>query len=296
MLIQKNEMIADLQIAIQNKKGFAMGKLGFSEQFCLSYLPLIRSHANERKIRAYETGFRYICEKQFGVFPTDADFLKIFANWFVKGTRQLDILGLFGAQREKYLIKEHLVKAKLIDYRLTEPDQSIPENPANCYLPLFKNKKILLIASFADLLKSRATKETFEAVWENIGKKWFEPQKVSSLEFPYAYITEAKTYAQFKTVLDLYEYICEKINTQDFDIALVAAGSLGIPIAAYIKSLGKVGISLGGHLQVIFGISGKRWENDPHYQQNFLNENWIKMPLIYHPENKDSLTDSGAYW
>lgn len=296
MLIDKVELINDLARAIKDNRGFAIGKLGFSEQCVAGYPLFLRSNPSTTQLMAYESVLRYHCERQIGIFPTDKNFLLKFSMEFQKHIHQLDIIGLFGAPQERKLIEELNIHSKLINYRYTEPDQSIPEDPTLCYLPLFKNKKILLVAPFAEFLKRRADAEVFENVWSKIKKKWFLPAEVSAIEFPYSYITETHTHQLFENSIQLYNSICDKINEQDFDIALIAAGALGIPIAAHIKSMGRVAISLGGHLQVIFGVAGQRWKRDEYYQQNFINDFWVDMPLTYHPKNKEFVSDAGAYW
>ena len=82
---------------------------------------------------------------------------------------------------------------------------------------------------------------------------------------------------------------------RDFDIALIGAGGLAIPIASRIKSMGKIGIDLGGHLQALFGVLGKRYRR---WQWEAWNSNeWcIDMPAKYRPKEADEVCDSGAYW
>lgn len=296
MLASKSDLVKDLATAVKEKKGFALGKIGFSEQHLLGYLSMIKSSPASVRLRAYETVLRYHCEKQFGLFPVEPSFLIDFAERFSSFLQQLDYLGLFGAAQEHKLINDLRISAKLLNYRDTEPDRSIPCDPELCYLHLFKGKKVLLVAPFAALLKERANKDVFENVWSKIEKKWFFPESISAIEFPYSYVTEVETHQKFGTSLNLYDHICEQIKNESFDIALIAAGGLGIPLAAFVKSIGRVGISLGGHLQVIFGVAGRRWKNDPYYLEHYINDFWIDMPPAYHPQNKELLTDSGAYW
>jgi hypothetical protein len=66
--------------------------------------------------------------------------------------------------------------------------------------------------------------------------------------FPYGFAKE--THEKYPTVLDLFHSIIETIQQKDFDVALIAAAGLSIPIASTIKNMGKVAISLGGHLQI----------------------------------------------
>ena len=294
--IERVELIQKIKESVTQNNGFAMGKLGFAEQFLLGYLPFKATNPGYIQLKAYEAMLRYHCEFMFGIFPTDTSFLHEFAQFYTKHIQQIDILGLFLADQEEKIIKENELKALFIPYQFTEPDRSIPSSESNCYLRFFEGKKILFISPFADLLKSRANKDTFEAVWLSIGKKWFWPSEVNAYEIPYSYVTSVNTYKKYTNSMTLFDSICTNIKEVDFDVAFIGAGALGLPIAAHLKNQGKIGISLGGHLQVLFGIGGGRWSKDEFWTTNYINHHWIEMPKKYHPENKSILTDNGAYW
>jgi len=143
-------------------------------------------------------------------------------------------------------------------------------------------------------LKGEATREIFEGVWSKAGKKkWFYPKTVEALEFPYGFAAE--THKSYSTAIDLFKYITIEIEKRDFDIALIGAGGLAIPIASHVKNMGKIGIDLGGHLQVLFGVLGKRYRN---WKWDAWNSNeWcIDMPAKYRPKEADDVCDKGAYW
>jgi hypothetical protein len=294
--IERIDLIQKVKESVEQNKGFAMGKLGFSEQFLLGYLPFKATNSSNVQLKAYEAMLRFHSEIQFGVFPTHATFLLEFAQFYTKHIQQIDILGLFQADQEEKIIKENELNALFIPYQLTEPDRSIPLSESNCYLRFFEGKKILFISPFADLLKSRANKDTFESVWSNIHKSWFGPSEISSYEIPYSYVNSIQTHNKYTNSIKLFDSICANLETMNFDIAFIGAGALGLPIASYLKSKGKIAISLGGHLQVLFGIGGGRWSKDEFWTTNYINEHWIEMPKKYHPENKSILTDNGAYW
>jgi hypothetical protein len=77
---------------------------------------------------------------------------------------------------------------------------------------------------------------------------------------------------------------------------LIAAGGLGIPLASQVKRMGRTAISLGGHLQVLFGVMGRRWRDRKNWNQNYFNDAWIPMPGHYRPVAAELLSDGGAYW
>lgn len=286
----------DLGDALAAGRGFAAGKLGFSEQCLLGYAPLLERERDPRRIVAYEAALRFHCERQTGVFPTDADFLRRFAIAHAEHVRSLDVIGLFGGPQESMLRAWHRLPGRGIPYRLTEPDSSTPDRPERCYLPLLAGKRLLIVAPFARLVAARCNAATFEAIWQKTGKRWFAPAGVAAVELPYGYVTETATHERFGDVLRLFEHVCAEVASHEFDVALIAAGALGIPVAAFAKGLGRIGLSLGGHLQVIFGIRGRRWHNDPFYRDQVMNEAWIDMPAEYRPHGAATLTDGGAYW
>lgn len=57
---------------------------------------------------------------------------------------------------------------------------------------------------------------------------------------------------------DALEHMKIQIRECDFDIALLGCGAYGLPLAAYIKQLGKQAIYVGGSLQLMFGIRQRK--------------------------------------
>jgi thioredoxin reductase len=96
-----------------------------------------------------------------------------------------------------------------------------------------------------------------------------------------------------------------EIDQLDYDIALIGAGAYGFHLAAHAKRSGKKAVHMGGALQLLFGIRGKRWE-DPNYGNkywnvpknayvNLMNENWIRPGEINKP-SKVNLVEDACYW
>lgn len=80
----------------------------------------------------------------------------------------------------------------------------------------------------------------------------------------------------------------------DFDVCLIAAGAWSLPLAAHAKSLGKIGIHLGGALQLLFGITGNRWEKYGALE-GIKNEHWCFPHEADTPDSFDG-TEDAAYW
>jgi hypothetical protein len=293
LCVSKQEFIRDVKTAIDRKVGYAAGKIGGSQKHWMYYEILLASRPSEERLESYHQQLCFHGLKQCGVFPADPEFYLRYNRFYMEHVRALDCLGIFFEPRELELIKHYDLASRLVDYIDLEPDRSSPANDVNCYLPYFRNKRVLLICPFAGLLKERATKEVFEGVWSKTGKRWFYPASVEALEFPYGFSPE--TQKEFPTAIELFYSIRAGINSMDFDVALIGASGLAIPVASHVKSMGKIAIDLGGHLQVLFGVIGKRWRSREGWKRDYFNDWWIDMPAVYRPRQTD-VCDQGAYW
>ena len=298
-LVKKPELIVAIEQALKDKLGLSVGKLGYSEQLVLLFYDAIQREKTSlqgKAIRPLYLALKYHCERQTGIFPTDIVFLRLYAKFYKEQVCSADFLGLFGSPNESKLLEHLPFRTKFLEYVDTEPDRSIPYDSVQCYLPLFSGKKILLIAPYASFAKKRASKEIYEAVWKKINGKWFEPLCIEAIDIPYSFADQASTFKKFTNSLALYDDIVNKIDEIDYDVALIAAGSLAIPLTVHIKNAQKIGISLGGHLQVLFGILGERWLRDKTWSEHYINEAWVRLPKSFIPKNAQALADSKSYW
>jgi hypothetical protein len=301
MVISRKEFIEDIKQSIEGNIGYATGKIGLSQKYWMYYeIFLKKSRNNKEPLTSFEEKLKFHGLKQAGIFPEDPRFyLEFNKNFYMDHIMNLDSLGIFiqddmwNIEYEYEIIKFYKIRnsVKLIYYVNQEPDRSIPNNDDECYLKYMKGKKILIICPFGELLKKRAKREIFEGVWSSSGKKWFYPESVDAIEFPYGFSNQ--TQKKYKTAIDLFNSITEQIDKKNFDIALIAASGLAIPLASYVKTMGKVGIDLGGHLQIIFGVLGQRWKNNENFQ-GYFNDCWVEMPDQYKP-NKSEVGDYD-YW
>lgn len=296
MYISREVFVRGVRDSVENSRPYATGKLGVSEKQWL-YYPLFLSDApTPLQKAAFLANLRFHALRQSGIFPAESSFLLEFHEFYLGWLKSLDCVGAFGHPIEASLFPRLGLTQPLVKFRDQEPDRSIPANDENCFLPALRDKKVLLINCFAELLRQRASKDTFEAVWEKTGKQWFYPKSVQSLTVPYGF--DLRTWQQFDTSIALFDSLSESLERLDFDVALIGAGGLGIPLAAKVKSMGKVGISMGGVLQVVFGVAGKRWLGRKNWSEKYITAAWTEVPDQFQPDetNEDKLPDSGAYW
>ena len=101
----------------------------------------------------------------------------------------------------------------------------------------------------------------------------------------------------FNTWFEALDWMCERVREIEFDVAIIGAGSYGLPLAAFVKRLGRKAVHLGGATQLLFGIRGKRWDNQVWYPelQKLYNEHWIR-PLPEETPAAYRIVEGGCYW
>jgi hypothetical protein len=81
-----------------------------------------------------------------------------------------------------------------------------------------------------------------------------------------------------------------KVSEYQFDVALIACGGYGMPLAGHIKKHGGKAVVVGGALQLFFGIKGKRWDKGSLY-----NEHWVRPAEHERPRGYKKI-EGGCYW
>ena len=191
------------------------------------------------------------------------------------------------------VLQHYGLLSQLAYYQDFVPDRSVPNDDSRCYLSHLAGRRVLLVCPFAELLQARANQATFEAVWVKTGKPWFRPAAVEALELPYGF--EPATQQKYGTAINLFDDIAGQMSRLSFDVALIAAAGLAIPLAAAARQLGKVAIDMGGDLQLLFGVIGTRWRKRPEWHEKYFNEAWIDIPDKYQPTIAE-VGDGRSYW
>lgn len=291
---KKSDFIESLSLALTEGTGFAAAKLGISEAIYLSNSRISPQLENTEQKIAFDLVTKVHAGRQSGIFPATTEFIHSFAQFSLESLQYIDYLAVSGVSFEQLLLCEQQSETRFVAIHDLEPDRSIPYQAINCWLPSLRGKPVLIISSIATLLVERAEQELFENVWRKPGIPWFGPLSFEALDFPQIY--DQETQVLYPTLMDLLNTILDQIDSIEFDVALIAGASLGIPIAAHVKKTGRVAISLGGHLQVLFGVQGKRWLDNDQWQKSYVTAGWIPTPEWAKPTTTIGLADDGAYW
>ena len=214
-----------------------------------------------------------------GFFPLTYRATNRFAALMEEAMEEVDVLGSWVPG--EIVFAPRLSQAIPVELGFLEPFFG-----ASPWTLALENKKVLVVHPFSDSISSQYPhrQDIFSA-----------PMLPSFDLLTYRAIqTGGGQTLGYRTWFDALDKMVEDISQIDFDVALVGCGAYGFPLSAAIKRLGKKAIHLGGSLQLLFGIRGKRWDALPEYT-GLLNDHWIR-PLAEDTHPGHGKMEGGAYW
>lgn len=155
-----------------------------------------------------------------------------------------------------------------------------------CWLSALKGKKVLIISSACDTIAHQYKKK--ECLFN-------DPDILPNMNIIYyqAIETQMGDKKGFENWFHAYRKMVNDISDIDFDIALIAAGAYGYPLAAQIKAWGKQAIELCSGIYPIFGIKVKT-QLIIRAVSSMYNKHWI-FPIEAPPSNYMRI-EKGSYW
>lgn len=288
---------------LASDKPCMISRYGTTELIAVNnYLCIISEKSYLKKIWEYITDythtpwwftdhFRYM-HIYSGIFPPTEEIAERFAMRYLEDTKEIDLLGSF-----QYFEKFMPLKDATQFVHLETLYPFFVENP---WSRVLKNKKILVIHPFEETIKHQYEKRELLFRDKNILPE-FELITIRAIQ------SAAGIDVKYKTWFEALKYMEDQINKIDFDICLLGCGAYGLPLAAHVKRIGKKAVHIGGGLQLLFGIKGKRWD-DPSYGNNYnlpalmkepycnlYNSFWQKALLGDTPREANKV-DGACYW
>ncbi len=85
------------------------------------------------------------------------------------------------------------------------------------------------------------------------------------------------------------------MDKTELEVWFDGAGAWGLAQAVQVRRLGKIRVNGGGDTQLLFGIKGKRWDDNPDISDKLYNEHWVRPSRNETPTNRKFIED-GCYW
>lgn len=241
---------------------------------CVKYILGISNHLDYSKSTLFSMG------NNAGFFPVTKANLDRFSELMLDSMSIVDILGSW--REDELIFEKELINA--IKVPLGDLEPYFHKDPWSVAL---KGKKILVIHPFEESILEQYAKHEFLFKDQRVLPK-FELQTLKAVQ------SIAGTPCAYNTWFDALDAMKREIVKRDFDIAIIGCGAYGFPLAAFVKSIGKKAVHLGGATQILFGIKGKSWEERDDFKQMF-NESWTR-PNESEVPCQSSKIEGGRYW
>lgn len=216
-----------------------------------------------------------------GITPSDDLNLDFFVSNAVESLKNVDILGHW-SQDDNILYANFATKASLSELRFLEPFYF--QEP---WSESLKGKNVLVVHPFEESIKKQFSNK--DLLFEN--KKILPDFNLLTVK---AAQTNGGGLIDSKSFIESYYEMTNKISKLDFDVALIGCGAYGILLSNFVKKMNKQAIHIGGGLQILFGIKGRRW--DVHEEiSSFYNDYWSR-PLDSEKTLNIEVVEGGTYW
>lgn len=223
-------------------------------------------------------------ETNAGFFPANTETIERYAKLMLEDSKCLDLLGSGFFSLEPF-VSDYIKDAKKILRRHLEPDFHATDVSGE-WTQSLKGKNVLVIHPFADTIEKQYKKRT----------KLFPAEDLMP-EFNLLTIKAVQSFGgncEFSTWFEALKHMEDEMDALDYDIAIIGCGAYGFNLAAHAKRTGHKGIHIGGPVQLLFGIKGKRWAEQEFYA-SFMNENWVSPSEEERPKAA-SQVEGGCYW
>ncbi len=218
-----------------------------------------------------------------GVFPDTAEGFSRFGREMVDCLPDVDALAVWFNPGEASVVNQLATSARLVDLPCVEPH--LWDRP---WFELAAGKRVLAISPFAATIRHQHEKLT--DIWS--AKPALAPgYELETMATPLCAALIESPFESWGAGLDAMR---ERMDTIDFDIAVIGAGAWSLPLAVHAKRLGRVGVHLGGPAQLVFGVLGQRWETMPQHAKYF-NEHWCRPDDTERPDTFTKI-EGGCYW
>lgn len=281
-LSESNDYIINL---LSLNKKFMITRVGVGNETNLAFFT--------DTLQSIDTKMLVSLSNNAGIYNITPDNLLKYAQLYINAIKESNALATFN--NTMIVQQEHFINNYKLDVlysRVLEPFYCCLEN-IKPWTQHLQGKKVLIVNPFVKSFKKQL-KEGFQ-IFKDPDKKLF----MDNQEFVFykSYNTAAGN-SIHKDWEETYDIMCKDISKLDFDIALLGCGGYGLPLCNFIyKEMNKSAIYVGGGLQLLFGVMGKRWD-DIQMWMDIIKENdskFIRPSINEQLPNKQRI-EGGCYW
>lgn len=279
-LNRTNKAISEM---IQSGKPFMVARFGNTELSVMTSVLKRRIFGSTTENDARLEEWFQNLQDLSGFFPDQIEMVEQFTDLMLDSCKAVDVLAMYHCHMDDYMVTEYMRKCKVTFLNHIEPWRCI-----NPWTAALQGKKVLVIHPFDESIRQQYQKRNQLFLNANVLPE-FELKTLKAIQ-----TIAGETDERFSTWFDALEYMYQEAMKIDFDIAILGCGAYGFPLAAKIKRAGKQAIHMGGVTQILFGIKGRRWLDNPRSGIAF-NDTWV-FPKDSETPKKCNIVENHCYW
>jgi hypothetical protein len=258
----------------------AIGKIGSVELLALRHYLEINHKTNLDTAWEKHRKELYV---NAGVFPPVGAVFDQWAEMFLNTLGNMTVLGVWFHAGEAKIVKTYCPLAKLTPIRSLEPYYS--NEPWSMSLA---EKKVLVLHPFIETIQKQYSRRS--EIWPD-NHQILPEFELITIKVP---LSDGRIKSSFSSWFETLSYIKSQMEDATFDVAIVGAGAYSLPLVVHARNLGKIGIHLGGAVQILFGIRGLRWDRHP-VISSFYNSSWCRPSDNETPQTYKKV-EGGCFW
>ena len=233
----------------------------------------------------------FLMQEYSGFFPLEMEYIDRFCRLMGEDAKELDLLASWRYQERFIPSLDSVPKIPLV---YLEPWWS-----SKPWTAALEGKRVLVVHPFAEEIRRQ---------YAEVRESLFERPDILP-EFSLTVIPAVQSLGgekgQYANWFEALEDMERKMDAVEYDIALIGCGAYGFPLAAHAKRTGHQAVHMGGALQLLFGIKGRRWEDPQYgvrewglpegYYPQMFNESWIRPGESVRPRNANQV-ENACYW
>jgi len=274
--LETNRLIGD---CIVSGKPLFYGRIGMMENSILIDHEFIKKGVQNN----YSDYVLQWSKRSCGMFSTTPEGFDLFCRRTQSAIQHMTIFRVWDLKMEAYWIRHYCGK----DVALSD-GYGFGDPKASSFSACLAGRRVLVVSSFTETIQSQYKKRQFIYPDSNTLPAF----DLITVQAP---VTNADAVPQFSTWEETLIDLFNRCMKQDFDIALIGAGSYSLPLADMLFQSGKQVIVMNAHIQLLFGIKGGRWDDNQAW--GHYNQYWVRPSQKETPPNS-KVVDFGKnpYW
>lgn len=271
---------------LQDNNPFLCARLGCTELQSIIFADKASKPVLKWLLNPFWNGVLDSVHNSSGVFNIGKEGLLKFSAIYKECMREIDLLGSWHPS-ENYFQNElkHCERITLW--------QMGPDIENDSWTRVLAGKRVLVVSPFADTIMKQYSKRQELFPNPNVLPEFGDLITIKAVQ------SIAGNRPQgIDNWFEALSYMEDKMVSVDYDIALLGCGAYGLPLSVSAKRRGKKVVLLGGSLQLLFGIWGRRWAQpgiDFKNQEIMNRPAWVRPSKEETPNNIEKVPGSG-YW